>query len=210
MNIFIISVFIGIFFIAIAKRITALITAFLIQSFFLFLSALALAVSSGNIELYIIAALVLLLKVFLIPYFLRRIAERIQIDENLGLLINPLLSLIIIVLLSGLAYFFAKNVMHNQPAEGIAGFAISLAIILTGFFIMIFRAKAIAQVIGLLVMENGIFLAAAALGGKMPFIVEIAIFLDILVCAIILGVFIYRINELFTHIDTDKLTTLKG
>jgi hydrogenase-4 component E len=75
---------------------------------------------------------------------------------------------------------------------------------------MIFRMKALAQVIGLLVMENGLFLAAAGVSGGMPFFVEIAIFFDVFLCVIILGMFIYRINSLFTHIDVDKLTKLKG
>jgi len=82
--------------------------------------------------------------------------------------------------------------------------------VLTGVFIMIFRMKAIAQVVGLLVMENGLFLTAVTLCGSMPFFVEIAIFFDVFMCAIILGIFVFRINELFTHIDVDKLTRLKG
>ena len=75
---------------------------------------------------------------------------------------------------------------------------------------MVFRRKAVGQVIGLLIIENGSFLTAVALCGNMPFFVEIAIFFDIFVFAIILGIFIFRINELFTHIDIDKLKTLRG
>jgi hydrogenase-4 component E len=75
---------------------------------------------------------------------------------------------------------------------------------------MIFHRKALTQIIGLLVMENGLFLAASAVSGGMPFFVEIAIFFDVFVCVIILGVFVYKINSLFTHIDVNKLTQLKG
>ena len=75
---------------------------------------------------------------------------------------------------------------------------------------MISRMKAISQIIGLLVMENGLFLIASSISGGMPFFVEIAIFFDIFLCVIILEIFVYKINKLFTHIDVDKLTQLRG
>jgi len=99
----------------------------------------------------------------------------------------------------------------KQLIKNIKGaFSISLFITLVGMFLMIFRKKAISQIIGLLVMENGLFLLAAAIANGLPFFIEITIFFDILVSVMILGVFVYRINTLFTHIDTNKLTRLKG
>jgi len=59
-------------------------------------------------------------------------------------------------------------------------------------------------------MENGIFLFASAVTGGMPFFVEIAIFLDVFISVLIMGIFVYRINKLFTHIDVNKLSQLKG
>jgi len=61
-----------------------------------------------------------------------------------------------------------------------------------------------------LVMENGLFLLAATVSGGMPFFVEIAIFFDVFVSVLIMGFFVYRINKLFTHIDVNKLSRLKG
>jgi hydrogenase-4 component E len=75
---------------------------------------------------------------------------------------------------------------------------------------MISRITALAQIIGLLVMENGLFLLASAVSGGMPFFVEIAIFFDVFVSVVIMGFFIYRINKFFTHIDVNKLSNLKG
>jgi hydrogenase-4 component E len=75
---------------------------------------------------------------------------------------------------------------------------------------MVFRMKAIAQIVGLLVMENGLFLIANAVSGGMPFFVEIAIFFDVFVSVLIMAFFMQRINKLFTHIDVNKLSRLKG
>lgn len=194
----------------VAKRIQSLIAGFAIQSFFLFLLTFAFALTIRGTELFFVAALLLIVKVILIPRFLIWIVRRIKVNENIGLSISPLLSLAAAIALTCLAYLFATHTVRLRTAPETIPFVVSLSVMLIGLFIMIFRMKALAQIIGLLVMENGLFLAAVSLCGSMPFFVEIAIFFDLFVCVTILGVFVYRINELFTHIDVDKLTVLKG
>ncbi|OGS21233.1 MAG: hypothetical protein A2297_03085 [Elusimicrobia bacterium RIFOXYB2_FULL_48_7] len=210
MNLLVIIIFVLTLMLVLSKRTVALINGFMLQSFCLFVLALTRAVWAKDSELYVVAALILLLKVGLIPYFLRWMVKKIKIDDNLGLSINPMLSLVIAVLLSFFSYLFAERIMGLQNKPDVAAFSVSLSVILIGIFIMVFRMKAVAQVIGLLVIENGSFLTAVALCGSIPFFVEIAIFFDIFVFAIILGIFIFRINKLFTHIDIDKLKTLRG
>jgi len=209
LNIFLYGILLMTFSMVVSKRITALINSFGLQSFFLFLFTLCLAINQHHVELYVVAALLFFLKVILIPRFLRNIVSRIKVNENLGLFLNPLLSLISALGLIYLAYLFTRRIMPVDSFEG-CSLIISLSVTLIGMFIMIFRQKALTQIIGLLVMENGLFLAAASVSGGMPFFVEIAIFFDVFVCVIILGVFVYKINTLFTHIDVDKLTELKG
>ena len=91
-----------------------------------------------------------------------------------------------------------------------AAFIASITAVCVGFFIMVSRMKALGQIVGLLVMENGIFLAAGAIAGGMPFFVEIALFFDLFVFVVIIEVFVYKVNRLFTHIDTSKMKSLKG
>lgn len=194
----------------VAKRITALVNSFSIQSLFLSLTTLIFAINGRDIELYIIAGLLFILKVILVPYFLHRTVKKIKINENLGLFINPQLSLFIALLLVYSAYLFSGRFILLQDKVQNLSFIVSFSVTLIGFFIMIFRMKALAQIIGLLVMENGLFLAGTTVCGGMPFFVEIAIFFDIFVCVVILGIFVFRINKLFTHIDVSKLAELKG
>lgn len=195
------------FVMVISKRITGLIASFRIQSFFLFLLTLHLALSQQHLELYIVSGLLFLLKVVLVPRFLSGIAAKIKAHENLGFFVKPQASLLISLVLVYSAYIFTGMIM---PAQQAYPFTVSLSVTMVGMFIMIFRMKALAQVIGLMAMENGLFLAAATVSGGMPFFVEIAIFFDIFVCVIISGIFVYRINKLFTHIDVSKLRELKG
>ncbi len=204
MNIFLFLILMMAFAMVAAKRLTALINGFRAQSFFLFLLMFMLAYRADSAELYIVAALLFLIKVILIPRLLRRMVKRIKVGEDLGLSVNPTVSIFAAIVLAYLAYAFTGMI------TGIPAFFVSISITLIGVFIMIFRMKALAQIVGLLVMENGMFLAAASVSGGMPFIVEIAIFFDVFLAVIILGIFVYKINSLFTHIDVDKLTELKG
>jgi len=194
----------------VAKRIQALVRSFRLMSFFLFLETLLAAFKTGHLDLYIVSILLLILKVILIPYFLLRIVKRIEVDDNLGFFVNSYLSLIYAVVITYFTWVFSKSAIFGQSDLQIISLTVAFSIVSFGLFIMIFRLKALAQVVGLLTMENGVFLLAAIISKGMPFFVEIAIFLDVLISVIILGLFIYRINKLFTHIDVNKLSRLRG
>lgn len=194
----------------VARRTTALIRGFAYSSFFLCVMTFSSARLEKSTELYVIAALLFVIKAVLIPWFLTRISKVMQVDESPGLLLNPLLSLASAVLLTYMAYLFAGRVMGISGSAHVSAFAVSLSVTLIGFFLMIFRMRALAQIVGLLTMENGLFLAAIALCKGMPFFVEIALFFDVFMCVLIMGMFMYRINRLFTHIDVSRLNGLKG
>jgi hydrogenase-4 component E len=194
----------------IAKRITALVRTFRIQSIFLFLYTLYMGLGQQRLELFVVCGLVLALKVVVVPLALLRITRRISAEEDLGLLINPQLSLVIAVIFAYLSYLFAHNAMGLSYSPASIAFIVSMTAVCIGFFLMASRMKALGQVIGLLVMENAIFLAASVIAGGMPFFVEIALFFDIFVFVVIIEVFVYKVNRLFTHIDTSKMQSLKG
>jgi hydrogenase-4 membrane subunit HyfE len=194
----------------IAKRMPALIRGFRYQSFCLFAFTLIVALKHRQPDLYIIAGLLFVLKVTLIPYLLYRIIRKIKVSEDLGLFINPQLSLLWALAFTYLSWIFSRHLVISDNTVVVSMLAIAFFIVLSGLFLMILRISALAQVIGLLVMENGLFLLASTVSGGMPFFVEIAIFFDVFVSVVIMGFFVYRINKLFTHIDVNKLSRLKG
>jgi hydrogenase-4 component E len=198
----------GTYMMAIAKRVTSLIRSFAIQSFFLSAFVFLSGWRESSLELFVVAALLAAVKVFAIPYSLTRIMEKIKVSQNMGMFLNSQLSLLAVVLFSFGSWQFGK--MLGRGNEEIFRLAVSFSVILTGLFIMMFRMKAVSQVVGILVMENGVFLLGACVTGGMPFFVEIAIFCDVFISVLILNVFLYRINKMFTHIDADKLNSLKG
>ena len=86
---------------------------------------------------------------------------------------------------------------------------VNLAIVLIGFFTMIARQKAVTQMIAFLVMENGLFLGATAATYGMPLIVELGVFFDVLVAALIAGIYTNRLQDAFDSVDTSRLSELK-
>lgn len=75
---------------------------------------------------------------------------------------------------------------------------------------MISRKKAIGQIVGFLVIENGIFVTALFATHGMPFIVDIGILMDILVAVVIMGMMVFKIDEKFGNINVDKIKDLRG
>lgn len=194
----------------IAKRMPALIRSFRYQSLALFALTFIMALDEGRTDLHVIAGLLFVLKVSLIPHLLYRIIRDIRANEDLGLFINPQLSLLWALAFTYLSWVFSAHLAVSIHPMLISMMALAFFIILAGLFLMIFRMTALAQIIGLLVMENGLFLLASTVSGGMPFFVEIAIFFDVFMSVLIMGIFVYRINKFFTHIDVNKLSRLKG
>lgn len=199
-----------VFLMAGSKRIGALIRAFRFQSLLLAFLTASFALNSGDRELWVIAAMILVIKVWLIPIHLEKITAEMSSGENMGLVLNPPMSVIIVTVFGWLIFSFSDSVIGGMSGDARLNFSISFLAIFTGFFLMVFRLKALAQIIGLLVMENGVFMLASSISGGMPFIVEIAVFFDLFVLVVVAGIFVYRIKGLFTHIDVSRLTRLKG
>jgi hydrogenase-4 component E len=86
---------------------------------------------------------------------------------------------------------------------------IAMACVLVSFLMMIARRQAVAQVIGFLSMENGLFFAATSATYGMPMVVELGIALDVLVGTFIFGIFFFQIRETFDSLDLQHLERLK-
>lgn len=86
---------------------------------------------------------------------------------------------------------------------------VALSTMLSGLFLIITRRKALTQVLGYLVLENGIYAFAMASLVEVPFMVEMGILLDLIVAVLVMGVTMFNINRGFDHIDTAQFTTLR-
>ena len=86
----------------------------------------------------------------------------------------------------------------------------ALATLALGALVMVTRKKAVTQVLGYLLLENGVFLFGQTLTGTLPVLVELGILLDVLAGVFVMGIAIFHINRAFDHMSVPELTALRG
>jgi hydrogenase-4 component E len=183
---------------------------FALQSLMLAAIATVVAYYHSATHVYVIALLTIIGKVLMLPRLLNRLVRRINIVQEIEPLLNAPTSMLICGGLTLLGYIVARPFTTLEKL-GNNTLAIAITLLLTGFFLMFNRRKAITQVLGLLTVENGVMLAAVALTTYgMPLVVELGIFFDVMVAVMVLGILVYRIRESFASMDTSKLSQLKG
>ncbi len=160
-------------------------------------------------HVYVVVVLTLAGKVIFLPWRLERLVRQIRIEQEIQPFVNTPASMLICGALTVLAYVVARPITSLERL-GSNTLAVAIALLLTGFFLMINRRKAITQVLALLTMENGVMLAAIVLTSYgMPLVVEIGIFFDVVVAVMVLGILVFRIRETFASMDVSKLNELK-
>ncbi|MDF3001078.1 MAG: hydrogenase [Bacillota bacterium] len=196
------------------KRIKSYIKTFRIQSSLIALTAGIMGMDSlireGSFDILIVCVIIVLLKVIYIPRLLHRTYGTVEYKVEKDFYLNIPLLILICCGLVVFAYFSVSNIGSLDGAHLNLQVVNSLSVILIGFFFMISRKKAIGQMIGFLVIENGIFVTAFFSTHGMPFVVDIGIFIDMITAILIMGVMVTRINEKFESINLDKLKNLKG
>lgn len=183
------------------------------QSFLLAAIAGAIAWYQSAPHIYIAAGMTLLVKAILVPVLLERLADRIDVRHEIEPIINTPVSIVISGGLTLVAYLVGESFYHPEPGSASLGrntLAVAISVFLIGFFMMLNRRKALTQVLALLTLENGVFLAAICLTYGMPLIVELGVFFDVLVAVLVLGILIYRISETFESLDVSKMRRLRG
>jgi hydrogenase-4 component E len=190
------------------SRIRALIQAAALQG--VVLGAMPLLIAdrlSSNAALIAVATIVL--KGVLIPQMLRKALRDAQIKRE----IEPLIGFVPTMLLGALGTLLSIALASGLPLEPehseLLIVPASFSTVLTGFLLLTTRIKAITQVIGYLVLENGIFIFGMLLVEALPFLVEIGVLLDLFVGIFVVSIIIHHINREFASLDTRRLASLK-
>lgn len=201
----------GAFLIVRMKRIHDAVLVLGFQSIVLAVLTWQYAMSEHTLHLYIASLLTLIIKALLIPGVLVYTIRKIDVKREVVRYVPKTTSLMIAILLT-IASFFIIDRMQlldvNSPTGTLLATGFSLMMI--GIFIMIDHMKAIMQGIGLIVIENGLYLTSLGLLGGMPLIIDIGIFFDLLISVIVIGILSYHINNTFESLSTENLKKLKG
>jgi hydrogenase-4 component E len=167
-----------------------------------------LALQTNASQALTLAGVILGVKALAIPGFLDWTAHRIGIRQDAGAVLSPTLALLAGTGALALGYFLAPQVAGSASQHpGAAGMALTLLFV--GMLLMLTRRLAISQVIGFLVLENGIFLYGLTQTHGIPLVVELGVVLDVLVGVMVAGLVIFRLNRSFEHIDVTQLRGLR-
>ncbi len=182
-----------------------------VQSVVLSFAAAVVAYHFDSGELWALAFITLALKGIAIPVATRRLLlQRLELRRDVALSTGLSTSLIIGALLTGFAFLVIQP--QDLPAGAVASSAVPLstALVLLGALCMVVRRHTIAQLIGWLITENGVFLGAITLASTFPFIVEAGIFLDLVAAVLIMVVFVSGITRRLAEATASELRELRG
>ena len=149
-------------------------------------------------HLYFIALGVLIVKALFIPTFLSWVMKKVEVGSDKQTFLAAPLSMHLGALMLGISYLISRF-----------GSTAAMSILFTGVLLMLTRRAALSQIVGFLVIENGIYLFAITQTHGMPLLIEMGFLLEVLVGVMISGLLLFNIKKSFEHIDVSQLTDLK-
>jgi hydrogenase-4 component E len=165
----------------------------------------AIGFQTGDVHEYIAAALTIVVKCIVIPYALYRVVPRLhQEREEITSRIGLALCFFSIILAGGLIKYGLPGIEHEFTLTG------AVALILIGLVLIMTRHQAMLQTVGVITMENGIYLVGLSITKGLPLIIELGVFFDVLVAVVVLGILTSRLKVFVDTTDTRDLRNLKG
>jgi hydrogenase-4 component E len=190
------------------SRLLRLVFIFAVQGILLAITTALAADVLESPHLYISALLTLTLKGIFIPVMLQRLVISMGLHRDMETLLNPARVMMGGTGLVVFSYYVCLPIVKLSPLITLNTIAISMAVVLLGMLLMITRRQAVAHVVGFMSIENGLFFAAVVSTYGMPMVVELGIAFDVLVAAVLFGVFFFHIRSSIDSLDVDQLNRL--
>ncbi|OIO68990.1 MAG: formate hydrogenlyase [Zetaproteobacteria bacterium CG06_land_8_20_14_3_00_59_53] len=186
-------------------RMLSVLNWFAAQGVLLAVTAAVVAYGTDNNELYISAVMTFLLKGLLLPWLLWRVIRELHVHREVEPLMNTTLTMLVALGVTLFAFHIIQPIEKISQLMTRDSMAIATACVLLGMLMMITRRKAITQVVGFLAVENSLFFAAIGSTNGMPLVVEIGIAFDVLIAALIFGLFFFQIRDTFDSLEVDAM-----
>jgi len=189
-------------------RVVSIINVFAWQGALVAITTALVAFDSGQHHLYISAALTMGLKALFIPWLLHRLVNKMGLNKEAHSVEHPAVLLMIATALVIFCYYVVQPIEMLSESITRNTIAISMSVVLLGMLMLVSRNKAVSQVVGFMSLENGLFFAAVAATHGMPMVVELGVAFDVLVAAVIFGVFFFHIRDSIDSLDVSQLNRL--
>jgi hydrogenase-4 component E len=190
------------------RELAAILRLLAVQGFLLAALAALLGVHEHSTELITVAIGILLLKAVALPAVLRRVQRDTSELRESEPLVNVTASLLAAALLTLAAYALSRPLVALAPSPATQALPVGVAMVFLGFFAMITRRRALSQIVGFLILDNGIAATAFLATAGVPLIVELGVSLDLLLVVLVLQVLIARMRMVFGRTDLDELREL--
>ncbi|MDN3027170.1 hypothetical protein [Streptomyces sp. S.PB5] len=197
------------------RELAAIVRVFALQGLALAAIAVLLGAYEERWDLIAVGIGIGLLRAGVLPYLIRRALATITADRahreevrETQPLVNVAASLLTAALLTLLAYAVARPLTELNPTPATRALPVGLAVVLIGFFVLVTRRRALAQVVGFLLLDNGITATAFLATSGVPLIVELGVSFDVLLAVLVLQILTTRVREAFGTTDIDDLREL--
>ena len=179
------------------------IQAYKYQTIILTIITVVIGYITNNWEIYLAAIVTFSLKAVIVPRLLTKVTDNISYDfkNETKPYISIRISLVVSTILIAFSYFLTQQINLGIDVIATSFLPVSISLLLIGLIVMVGRKIALNQIVGLLIIENGLFLFVLSLTHGISLIIEIGIFIDILVGIIISSILIHRIGYTFDNID---------
>jgi len=191
------------------RDLAAIIRLLAIQGVLIAGLALLLGINEHSIELYLAALGVLILKAIVLPTILRRVLSDSGEVRETAPLVNVTSSLLAAAGLTLLAYVLSGPLVALAPSAATRALPVGIAVVLLGFFMLVTRRRALSQVIGFLLLDNGITTTAFLATSGVPLVIELGVSLDVLLVVLVLQIVAARMRMAFGSTDLDGLSGLR-
>ena len=186
------------------------VTVYAVQSFFVAVFAAAVGVERHDGSLFVIAGLTLIVKVWLVRWLLRAVIARARVGLVIPMVINVPLSVLMGLALTGVAFLASQPLPLQGDFLPRSTLAAGFALLLVGFQVMATRQHVIAQIVALLTLENGAYLAAIAVAPGLPPLVGVLVLFDVLIAVLVFGILVRLLDARVDTATTERLTRLRG
>ncbi len=199
------------FFVLASSRMAAAIRVVALQGAVLGVIPLLLAPKGAALgHILLLAGGALAIKGILIPWLMFRAIREASMRRE----IEPIVGFVPSMVLGGvgvaLAFAFSSRLPLPQPEQAHTFLVpTALSTVWSGLLLVVSRKKAVNQVLGFLVLENGVFVFGLLLSEFMPVMVEAGVLLDLFAAVFVMGIVMFHINREFSSLDTEKLSALK-
>ena len=190
------------------RGLIAIVRSLTVQGVALAAVALLLGLHTRDLEPVVVAVLLLVLKGAVLPGVLLRVVRSSDDTREAKPLVNVPASLLAGAALTLVAYATTTALVALDPSPQTKAIPIGIAVALIGFFVLVTRRKAVTQIVGFLLVDNGIALVALLATAGVPLIVELGVALDVLLAVLVLQVLATRMRAKFGALDLDLLREL--